>query len=88
MSMGDNYITMFVYFLYHSIDNTQHDSVTTGAVQYIVPIESTIDLAKQCSEFLPATSKNPKMSTGKSTAETNLGIWVQAKTGNVPNRFI
>lgn len=88
ISMGDNYITMFVYFLYHNFDNVQHDSVTSGAIQYIVPIESTIDLSKQSSEFLPATSRNPNMSTGKSTENTNLGIWVQAETNNVPKRFI
>jgi len=88
VSMGDNYITMFVYFLYHSFDNAVHDSVTTGAIQYIVPIESTIDLSKQCSNYLPATSKDPKMSIGKSTSDSNLGIWVQAKAGSVPKRFI
>lgn len=88
VSMGDNYITMFVYFLYHNFDNVQHDSVTSAAIQYIVPIESTIDLSKQSSEFLPATSRNATMSTGKSTENTNLGIWVQAETNNVPKRFI
>ena len=88
VSMGDNYITMFVYFLYHSFDNAVHDSVTTGAIQYIIPIESTIDLSKQCSNYLPATSKDPRMSIGKSTSDSNLGIWVQAKAGSVPKRFI
>jgi hypothetical protein len=52
VSMGDHYITMFVYFLYHAIDNAQNNDIPTAAAQYIVPIESTIDLSKQCSNYI------------------------------------
>ena len=82
MNMGDNYITMFVYCLYHNFDNAQHNIVPTAALQYIVPIESTIDLSKQCSEYLQAenTSAYPVGGYGN-------GVWVQAKPSTVGGRF-
>ena len=52
MSFGDNYITMFAYCPYHALENAVHNSVHTAGMQYIVPIESTIDLTKQCSNWV------------------------------------
>lgn len=83
VKMGDNFITMFVYFLYHSIDNAQNNDVPTAALQYIVPIESTIDLSKQCSNYLQATNSNDNLKVGNGGS----GVWVQAKPSTVAGRF-
>ena len=82
MNCGDNFITMFVYMPYHCFDNNVNDSVTTAAVQYIVPIESTMDLSKQCSEYLQATHCDTlKVERG------GKGVWVQAHPSTVAGRF-
>ena len=32
ISAGDNYITMFIYYLYHNIDNRTHDNFKSAAI--------------------------------------------------------
>jgi len=87
VSMGDSYITMFIYFLYHSMDNAQHNDIPTAAIQYIVPIESTMDLSKQCSNYLQAVTKDPNLGITKIGGTGGNGIWVQAKPTSLSGRF-
>ena len=83
-SMGDNFITMFVYCLYHNFDNVQTNSIPSAAIQYIVPIESTIDLSKQCSQYIQSTSTNSELTIGNG----GKGVWVQVKPSTVAGRLI
>lgn len=80
VSMGDNHITMFSYMLYHNFDNAQHDSVTSAATQYIVPIESTMDLSKTCSDYIQITHADELPVPGD-------GVWVQTKPSTNAGRF-
>lgn len=80
VSMGDNHITMFVYMLYHNFDNASHDNVTSAATQYIVPIESTMDLSKTCSDYIQATHRNALQIPGA-------GAWLQVKPNTNVGRF-
>ena len=52
VNYGDNYISMFSYCPYHAFDNAQHDTIVTAGMQYVVPVESTMDLTKQCSNYV------------------------------------
>lgn len=82
VQMGDNYITMYIYYPYYNFDNAQHDCVTSAAMQYIVPVESTMDLAKQCSNYVQAThSDDLPVGNGGD------GTWVQHKPSTVAGRF-
>ena len=87
--MGDNVISMFIYCLYHSIDDAVHDDMVTGAIQYIVPIESTIDITKQCSDYLQAISPTSSEihNIGNDSGTAGKGVWVQAKPSTVAGRF-
>lgn len=82
ISAGDNYITMFIYYLYHNIDNRTHDNFKSAAIQYIVPIESTMDLSKQCSNYLQAIESDTLPVDG-----TKDGVWVQVHPDTVAGRF-
>ena len=82
ISAGDNYITMFIYYLYHNIDNKTHDNFKSAAIQYIVPIESTMDLSKQCSNYLQAIESDTLPIGG-----TKNGVWVQVHPDTVAGRF-
>ena len=82
MNCGDNYITMFVYMPYHCFDNAVHDAVPTAAIQYIVPIESTIDLSRQCSDYIQATNQD-SLPIGK----YGKGAWVQVHPSTVAGRL-
>lgn len=80
VSMGDNHITMFACTLYHNFDNAQHDTVTTAAVQYIVPIESTMDLTNTCSDYIQITHSDTLPIPGD-------GAWLQEKPSTNAGRF-
>lgn len=82
MDCGDNYITMFIYMPYHCFDNAVHDAVPTAAMQYVVPIESTIDLAQQCSNYIQATNQETLPIGGR-----GVGVWVQAHPSTVAGRL-
>ena len=83
VSDGDNFITMFTYCLYHNFDNAQVNMITTAALQYIVPIESTMDLSKQCSNYLQAINhESLPVSSNQSK-----GVWVQAHPSTVAGRL-
>ena len=82
MNHGDNYITMFAYCLYHCFDNAQHNAINTACTQYIVPIESTVDLARQASNYVQAYNNDTIPVKNKGN-----GIWVQAKPTTLSGRF-
>ena len=82
VSMGDNRITIFVYFLYHNFDNAQHDLLDTAAMQYVVPIESTMDLTNQASKYLQVTHAESLPIKGSDD-----GFWISAKPSTNGGRF-
>ena len=80
VSMGDNHITTFAYMLYHNFDHAQHDTITSAALQYIVPIESTMDLSKTCSNYIQATHSAELPIPGD-------GAWIQVSPNTNAGRF-
>lgn len=77
---GDGFISLFTYNLCHNTLSNYYTNLSSAQVVYQVPIETTIDLSQQGSEYLYKTA-----TTGNATDDQTLGEWFQSEPDSVYN---
>lgn len=79
MDKGDGFISLFTYNLCHNTCSSYFPTLSSNLTTYIVPIESTIDMTQQGSDYLYGTATN---STVSESSHAN-DWWLQSEPDSI-----